>query len=437
MESLSQGQRDVLNTVMEIVPDTTEQVALHHLESCNWNADQAVALLFQNPAPTVAAASGDAATPLLSTGEPQREQMLPPRVGVFTGLLTGTFSVVRFLVGGVFGILNTFLFGPSGRNDTNFLAYFRQQFGEPAPEFLNTSFSQAMNKARQDAKLLVVFLHCDTAAQAREFCRDVLQNENIRELLSNFVVWGGDIMRMEPHRVAQSLGVRSYPYLSVILPVSLDDIRVVGLAQQTDLDSMVAMLTGCVERAAEHAREMGQQRSRVEEDRALLAMQDAEYEEALARDRQADAERRAKQEADREAAEAEQRRAEKAAAAAKEREERKERIDAERRALAVEIPARVEASLADAEAVRIGVRLPSGQRLDERFGADAPLQLVADWAAAAPFRGERAVEVPLRFQLVTSFPTQVLSDMSKSLRDLGLAPSAALLLKEIDEDDEA
>jgi len=82
---------------------------------------------------------------------------------------------------------------------------------------------------------------------------------------------------------------------------------------------------------------------------------------------------------------------------------------------------------------RILLRLPTGERLERTFSADAPLSRVYAWAtccALLPEARGRALSVPTQFEFATSFPAQKfgVDKAEMTLSELGLSPSATLLL---------
>jgi len=82
---------------------------------------------------------------------------------------------------------------------------------------------------------------------------------------------------------------------------------------------------------------------------------------------------------------------------------------------------------------RLVLRLPTGERVERTFGAAEPLERVFAWVECCQFLPEakdRELGIPSSFVLATSFPQRrmCLEDRSRSLAELGLAPSAALLL---------
>ncbi|KAJ3063631.1 hypothetical protein HDU98_000557 [Podochytrium sp. JEL0797] len=69
---------------------------------------------------------------------------------------------------------------------------------------------------------------------------------------------------------------------------------------------------------------------------------------------------------------------------------------------------------------RLQLRLPSGPPLTHTFPASDPLSVVYDFVA------QQTGAAPGSFKLATTFPRKVLEEQGKSLKELGLAPSAAL-----------
>merc|ERR1712136_613153 len=76
---------------------------------------------------------------------------------------------------------------------------------------------------------------------------------------------------------------------------------------------------------------------------------------------------------------------------------------------------------------KIMVRLPAGKRIERCFSSEAAW---ADCAGElALLQGGERLEVPEQFQLLTSFPSKPLDDFKALLKDAGLVPSAALVMK--------
>ena len=82
---------------------------------------------------------------------------------------------------------------------------------------------------------------------------------------------------------------------------------------------------------------------------------------------------------------------------------------------------------------RLVLRLPGGERVERTFGAEEQFLRVRTWAGCCPLLPEankRDIQIPTQFELTMAFPRHVFSsaDDDKTLDELGLVPSAALLL---------
>jgi len=350
---------------------------------------------------------------------------------------------VRRIGASIVSFLCSFVFGPGGLmigGHTSGAAFTRAltaSYGSDLalPNFFEGSFSRALSTAQRELKLLVVFLHSEYAREGRNFCANVLCNDMVREMLNeNFVLWGGDIARMESTQVAQMIHARQYPCFCVLLPASLDEVRVIGAVQgEVHVDAAISLLAACFEEMESHRAEIVARSAQHVEDRNLREQQDREYQEALEMDRKRVEQQR---EQEREAQEAlrKQEEEERLAREAQEREEAARRaVEEERKAQAQ----RLEPEGPEATA-RIALRLPAGQRAQRKFRPDATLADVYAWAGCVghlPENEGRCLEIPRRFVLKTSFPSRDLVAMESTIKELELS-GTNLVLAEIEEDDD-
>merc|ERR1712151_1195813 len=85
----------------------------------------------------------------------------------------------------------------------------------------------------------------------------------------------------------------------------------------------------------------------------------------------------------------------------------------------------------------IALRLPAGQRIQRKFLQTATLQDVYDWAEVAaylPENLEKNLQIPQRFVLKTSFPSQELVEKERGIEELRLV-GTNILLAEIEDED--
>eukprot|EP00930_Biecheleria_cincta_P093743 TRINITY_DN8427_c0_g1_i2.p1 TRINITY_DN8427_c0_g1~~TRINITY_DN8427_c0_g1_i2.p1 ORF type:complete len:468 (-),score=113.46 TRINITY_DN8427_c0_g1_i2:171-1574(-) len=467
MQELSAEQASALALFREVTADARdEQTSLEVLKSCNWNVEQALQLHWataeDEPMPQAASSAagssrerlsaGPMASPLLGSGGAgsssagSRHQGRATEQGVSGGFGSSVFGWlaqgIKQIGTSLFNILCTFVFGAGGASlggNASGAAFNRAltaSYGSQLalPQFYEGSFAAAISAARRDVKLLVVFLHSEHSQYAQRFLTEVLGNDLIRtQLEDNFIVWGGDIARMEAHQVAQSIRVRQFPSFSVLLPATVEEIRVIGAVQgRIEFDAVSALLTACLQEIETHRSEILAQQFQRDEDRSLREQQDLEYQQALEMDRQREAQREQQEREEavaKKLAEDELRKEQEEVAKI---ESRRQSLQAKRQTAAAALPT----PGPDCKA-SISLRLPTGQRVQRKFLPTAVLADVYAWAdcvAYLPEQEGKAIEVPARFVLKTSFPTAELKDMERTVEELKLAGSNIMLAEIEDED---
>mmetsp|Transcript_97369 Transcript_97369/g.270845 ORF Transcript_97369/g.270845 Transcript_97369/m.270845 type:complete len:465 (-) Transcript_97369:393-1787(-) len=461
MEGLTLEEQAQLTIFREVTADARDaRSAVQLLQSCNWNVEQALQLHWasaddedSSARPAAAASShtagGNLGAPLLANDDPASMRGAGrPVDAAWTD--TSRYSFVGWISRGlrqlglsVISILRTFFFGTGGAqigggyaSGAAFTRALTTAYGAqlPLPRFFEGSFTEALQAARREAKLLVVYLHSEHARYTQTFCAEVLGNEFIRTMLDeNFLLWGGDIARMEAHHVSQLIHARQYPWFCVLLPASVDEIRVIGaLNGEVQVEAASALLAACLDEMESHRAEIIARREQQVEDRQLREQQDLEYQQALEMDRQ-------RTEA-REALERERREAERLAEEQRRREQealerqaaQRQELEARRRQRALALPAEGPGATS-----RLSLRLPAGQRVQRSFEPSASLADVYAWAecvAHLPENADRGLEIPGRFLLKMSFPSKELTEMDRSIEELQLA-GTNILLAAIEDDD--
>lgn len=158
---------------------------------------------------------------------------------------------------------------------------------------------------------------------------------------------------------------------------------------------------------------------RREEDRQIIASQNAEYEESLRQDELRRIEEAEKAEREQQAAREEAKRQEEEAAKALELEEAL-KMRREKFALENSVP-----SAGEPQAM-MRFRAPSGATIQRAFPDSATVSTLFEFAAVSEWDGPKWGET---FDLRTSFPVKNLKGMeSQTLREAGLCPSAMLLV---------
>jgi len=258
----------------------------------------------------------------------------------------------------------------------------------------------------------------------------------VRTMLDeNFVLWGGDVARLESHQVSQMIHARGFPCLTALLPVSVEEIRVIQRVHgQVEPDAAVAMLHACMDEMGSHRAELVARTEQHSEDRMLRQDQDQEYEQALAMDRQRAEERKKEEEVRREAEREEREMEEAQQAIIKRSETEKFELESRRKKAAQKM---VEEGTGEAYTARIAMRLPAGQRVDRKFRPEDTLEAVYAWAdclAYLPENEAKALVVPMKFALKNSYPAKLLIEKDKTIQELQLS-GASILCQEIEDDD--
>jgi len=458
-QGLSSDQQSQLELFHEVTAHARDDAsAVQVLQSCNWNVEQALQLHWASTEGDPAAArsvGSDAANlgaPLLTPNEQQQQQgaglargnqSSAPDRQTTTSLL-GWFARGLLYIGqSIFGILRVFLMGTAGGqlgggygSGLALTQALTSAYGANLrlPNFFEGSFSQALQAARREAKLLVIYLHSEHGRYTQRFCSEVLTDDFIRGMLDeNFLLWGGDIASMEAHRVSQMIHARQYPWFCVLLPASVDEIRVIGaLNGDIQVDAASGLLAACLDEMETHRAEIIARREQQAEDRQLREQQDLEYQQALEMDRRRTEEReqieRQQEEARR--AEEEKRRKE---------EEELAKLQAAKEELQNKRRQRAAAFLPEdpAGTSRISLRLPAGQRVQRKFASTTTLADIYAWAECLPFLPEnegKGLQVADRFMLKTSFPSKDLVEMSATIEELQLS-GTNILLTALEDDD--
>lgn len=306
----------------------------------------------------------------------------------------------------------------------------------PGPCAFDGPFEAARAEAFHTGRVLVAAVHgTDTSSKADRQQALALASDEVLSLVSeNAIFWRGDTGKLRPQHLEQ-LAPEGAPSLAMVLPLAVDAMRVLsytpGTAREAIIDSFVEALEQLEEhRRAKEARELC-------ESALLRQEQDEEFAASLAADlaareaAAAAAAPAAASPADASAAEAPEgtRSAEQLERAA---EEEEAQLAKRRRVLVNEFLMEL-GPPAGAQAARLVLRLPTGQRVQRTFSAEDQLAKVRRWAECCPWLPEAAgqeLRVPASFGLSTALLRRELGpeDDGRTLADLGLVPSAALLL---------
>lgn len=325
------------------------------------------------------------------------------------------------------------------------------------------SFEEARAAAFHSGRLLIAAVYSGSGgrlASSKAECVQVLTlaAEEVGTLMEeNAVMWCGRLAELRaPHQ--QQLAPQGTPSLAMVLPLAVDAMRVVSHFTGSSKDLIVDKFVNALE-AHEAHREAAEARQ-FSEDALLRLEQEEEFAAALAADQVAQAQTAGDTSASPEAHQ--QGAMTSSSRAVHDDDEERSRCqdpsasqdapcevakrpaaesdvipDAEHRAKLRKVLAEGFLSApslpANSATARLVLRLPNGERVERTFGANEPLSQVQKWAECCPLLPEardRILEIPAEFELSTAFPRQTFGPEAshKSLAELGMVPSAALLL---------
>ncbi|KAJ5767295.1 uncharacterized protein N7511_004911 [Penicillium nucicola] len=253
-----------------------------------------------------------------------------------------------------------------------FIREFEEEYDSHPIPFLENGYNMALEKAHRDLKFLLVVLLAPEHDDTNSWVRDTLLAPEVLEFINdpqnNMLVWGGNVQDSEAYQVANSLRVTKFPFAAVVVHtpnVSSTAMSVVGrIAGITSSSEVVNKLRAVATSHQEPIERLRSSRAEQQASRSLREEQDSAYERSLAIDRE-----RARQ---RREAEAARHREEQEAAGRQAAEERRRRDLAQWKVWRAQ-SLRAEPGPDVKDAVRISVRLPSGERIMRKFAPDADM----------------------------------------------------------------
>lgn len=333
-----------------------------------------------------------------------------------------------------------------GPKDTaaRFIREFEEEHGSQPIPFLENGYNMALEKAHRELKFLLVVLIAPEHDDTNGFIRDTLLAPEVVQLINdsrdNLLVWGGNVQDSEAYQVSNSLKVTKFPFAAVMVHtpnVSSTAMSVVSrIAGPTAPAEFVNRLCTAMSTNQEPLERIRSTRAEQQASRSLREEQDSAYERSLAIDRE-----RARQ---RREAEAAQQREEQEAADRQAAEEKRERDLAQWKQWRVQSLS-AEPGTDVKDAVRISVRLPSGERIMRRFAPEADIEeLYAVVECHEELQAGQASEVSqpdgfehkYGFRLVSPMPRAVYGvEDGGTIRDK-IGRGGNLLVEPIDEDED-
>jgi FAS-associated factor 2 len=335
-----------------------------------------------------------------------------------------------------------------GPKDTaaRFVREFEEEYGGHSLPFLENGYNMALEKAHRDLKFLVVVLlspeHDDTTSWVKETLLSREVTEYIQDPSHEILLWGGNVQDSETYQVANSLRCTKFPFASVIVHTPNAGANAMStiarVAGNTSPSEFLSKLRTAISQNKDPLDHVRSRRSEQQASRTLREEQDSAYERSLAQDRERARQRR-EAEAARQQAEAEE------AARRTAQEQHTRNLQQWKGWRAHSLPAEPGADVTDA--IRISIRLPSGERVIRKFHADADLEEVYAFVECYDVL-QNPPDLPTKvsepsgyehqygFRLVSPMPRAVYEVESGGTVRERIGRGGNLLVELIDDDDE-
>ncbi|EED21332.1 UBX domain protein [Talaromyces stipitatus ATCC 10500] len=256
-----------------------------------------------------------------------------------------------------------------------FIREFEEEYGSHSLPFLENGYNMALEKAHQELKFLVVVLLSPEHDETNTWVRETLLFRQVVEYINDpnnqILLWGGNVQDSEAYQVANSLRCTKFPFASVIVHTpnaGSNAMSIIGrIPGNTNPSEFLTKLRTAISQNKEPLDRVRARRTEQQASRTLRQEQDSAYERSLAQDRE-----RARQR--REAEAARQRAEEEAAARLAAAEKRAADLQQWKRWRAQNLGP--EPAEDNTNAIRVSIRLPSGERVIRKFAPDADLEEV-------------------------------------------------------------
>ncbi|KAF7595612.1 hypothetical protein BBP40_005360 [Aspergillus hancockii] len=335
---------------------------------------------------------------------------------------------------------------PLGPKDTaaRFIREFEEEYGANSLPFLENGYNMALEKAHKDSKFLLVALLAPEHDDTNGWVRDTLLSREVVDFVNDpqndVIVWGGNVQDSETYQVANSLRCTKFPFAAAIVHtpnVSSTAMSVVSrISGTTSPSEFVEKLRSAIAQHKEPLERIRATRAEQQASRSIREQQDSAYERSLAIDRE-----RARQR--REAEAARQREEQEAAERQAAEEKRAQDLQQWKRWRAQAIPDEPNADVKDA--VRVSIRLSSGERVIRKFAPEAEIEELYAFVECYDILQESLekstdIEKPDGFEHHYGF--QLVSPMPRAVYEVGAGGSIRekigrggnLLVESIDEE---
>ncbi|CAF0794463.1 unnamed protein product [Didymodactylos carnosus] len=272
----------------------------------------------------------------------------------------------------------------------DYYTYFDNQYDSRHPVFYRGKFSQALQDAKKEVRLLFVYLHEKNSPLCDRFCREVLCEDTIQTIIGNNLLWSASSDTQEGRIASRILHCTAHPCLCIIAHHGSQQTVQLKLQRYNGADECIAAVFDGVQNAEhvlQHNRNMQNQRG--QRDR-LLEEQNAAYLESVRVDQEKQKQKQLEQSL-RQKVEEEERRIE------DERQKKLQKFIEFRDNLKANLP--VEPLPSESDTIQVSIRLPDNEPIRRRFRRNDPAKLLFEVAWTNN-------HVPEHFELLWGYPRQ-------------------------------
>eukprot|EP00126_Sphaerothecum_destruens_P000061 Sdes_comp10079_c0_seq1m1676 len=335
----------------------------------------------------------------------------------FQMLISLLISPVHLACNILSSLLSVFqqLFFPPVLEPQKFVESLEKKYGAIHPHVYDGLYSQALEHARRETKILLAYFHSSHHLNSDPFCRNTLCTRIFSEYVdSKFIFWGGDVSERDAYRVFNSYQGTTFPFLCVSSLVGTR-MATIGIFQgPQECEQLIEKLENLIQMAEPMLVAERTEREERNVNQRIRQEQDLAYHESLQQDRE---KQRQREEAElRKKKQAEEEELEIARIL-----KRKEEISNERKQRFSQLTP--EPSEGGQDIISIGVKLPNGDRIQRRFHVDDSVVQLYD------FVGGHSIEAEL-FSLSCSYPKRDIPlCQNTTLRQAGLLSNSLLLVR--------
>ncbi|KAG1142934.1 hypothetical protein G6F37_003124 [Rhizopus arrhizus] len=245
----------------------------------------------------------------------------------------------------------------------DFKQVFESRYGSSHVDFFQAGYNQALEKAKNESRLLLVILQSDDHDQTGLFCRETLTSKCLIDYTreKNILIWGGNVKESESHKVSLSLKATRYPFSALIGLKDRKMTVIERLEGYQSAEEMKAKLDSVIQKLGETTIDTER-----EKERRLREEQDMAYLKSL----RADQEKTRKIKKEREEEEKRER----------EREEEEEKRERYVLYLFSQFPQEPK----EGKLTRLNFRLPNGERMVRSFSEDDNLDTLYQFIEIYP-----------------------------------------------------